>query len=304
MQEKAIDSQDRISGLIKDFIRTSPLNTMQDKTGEPAWDHALVGFASGADPIWQQYKEYIGPFHWTPWEIFTQYHPQEGAGAQDLSVVSWVLPQRGPVRKSNRRARKYPSAEWARIRVYGEEFNSALRRYVVQSLREAGQPAIAPMLAPSWAIVQSERFSYASSWSERHAAHACGLGTFGLCDGLITSRGKALRIGSIVGKIPIQPTPRPYTHHRAYCLYFAQGTCGKCIDRCPVRAITESGHDKERCQRHLASTREYVRRTYGFEGYGCGLCQVGVPCEAGIPVKEARKVLERGEIPPPPPPLA
>jgi hypothetical protein len=41
-----------------------------------------------------------------------------------------------------------------------------------------------------------------------------------------------------------------------------------------------------------------------FTGYGCGLCQVGVPCEAGIPVKAAREALERGELPPPPPPLA
>jgi hypothetical protein len=28
------------------------------------------------------------------------------------------------------------------------------------------------------------------------------------------------------------------------------------------------------------------------------LCQVGVPCEAGIPVKAAREALERGELPP------
>ncbi len=28
---------------------------MKDKNGEPAWDDALVGFVSGADPIWQQY---------------------------------------------------------------------------------------------------------------------------------------------------------------------------------------------------------------------------------------------------------
>jgi len=54
----------------------------------------------------------------------------------------------------------------------------------------------------------------------------------------------------------------------------------------------------------LARSREYVKKTYKFEGYGCGLCQVGVPCEAGIPVKAAREALERGELPPPPPPLA
>jgi len=297
-------SEDWIKGVIRDFIAASPHNTMENETGEPAWDDALVGFASGADQIWQQYKEYVGAFHWTPWEVFSQHCPGEPAGPEELTVISWVLPQRELVRKANRKAQKYPAEEWARIRVYGEKFNAALRRHVAESLINAGHPAVAPMLVSNWTIVNSERFSYASSWSERHAAYAAGLGTFGLCDGLITARGKAMRVGSVVVKASIEPTPRPYADHRAYCLFFVNGTCGKCIDRCPVRAITEAGHDKEKCRQHLARSREYVKKTYKFEGYGCGLCQVGVPCEAGIPVKAAREALERGELPPPPPPLA
>jgi len=293
-----------VKSLIRDFITTSPYNTLKNKTEEPAWVDALVGFASGADPIWQQYKEYVGPFHWTPWEVFNQHCPGERAGAGELTVISWVLPQREAVRKANLRTKKYPSEAWARVRVYGEEFNVALRRHVANTLNQLGHAAIAPMLVSNWTVVKSARFSYASSWSERHAAHAAGLGTFGLCDGLITARGKAARVGSVVAKISIEPTPRPYSDHRAYCLFFAKGTCGKCIDRCPARAITKTGHDKEKCRQHLVRSREYVKKTYAFEGYGCGLCQVGVPCEAGIPVKTAREALERGELPSPPPPLA
>lgn len=306
MKKNMVSSDPRswIEGLIRDFIAESPLNTMRNEAGDKAWDDALVGFASGADPIWQQYKEYIGPFHWTPWEIFSQYHPRESAIPEELTVISWVLPQREMVRKSNRLSKEYPSEEWARIRVYGEEFNAALRRHIVGSLKEAGHAAIAPMLAPNWTIVMSQRFSYASSWSERHAAYAAGLGTFGLCDGLITAKGKALRAGSVVAGISMEPTPRPYANHRAYCLFFADGSCGKCIERCPAGAITKAGHDKEKCRQHLLRSREHVKETYRFQGYGCGLCQVGVPCETGIPVKEAREALERGELPPPPPPLA
>jgi len=304
MKKTANISGDRIKDLIQKFIATSPLNTMQNEDGDPAWDTALVGFASGADPIWQQYKEYVGAFHWTPWEVFNQHCPEVPARPAELTVISWVLPQREMVRKANRRAKKYPSEEWARIRVYGEAFNAGLRCHVVNSLNEAGHATVAPMLVPNWTIVKSQRFSYASSWSERHVAHAAGLGTFGLCDGLITARGKAMRVGSVVAKIDIEPTLRPYADHRAYCLFFADGTCGKCIDRCPARAITTAGHDKEKCRQHLARSREYVEKTYNFVGYGCGLCQVGVPCESGIPVKAAREALERGELPPPPPPLA
>lgn len=301
-KQKAVTKK-QIKKWIEAFIAKSPRNSMADKTGEPAWEDALIGFASGVDQIWQQYKEYVGAFHWTPWEVYNQHHPDRPAKPEDLTVVSWVLPQRDTVRKSNRRAKKYPSEQWARIRIYGEAFNVALRHQIVKRFETAGHPAVAPMLVENWAIVESKRFSYASSWSERHAAHAAGLGTFGLCDGLITVRGKAMRVGSVVAKVSIEPTPRPYTDHRGYCLFFADGTCGKCIDRCPARAITEKGHDKEKCRRHLKRSREYVKKIYKFDGYGCGLCQVGIPCESGIPVKRALKALERGELPPPPPPL-
>ena len=304
MRKTATMTRDGIEKLIGDFLAASPENTMQDHTGEPAWDDALVGFASGADPIWQQYKEYVGAFHWTPWEVFNQHCRGAPVTAEELTVIAWVLPQRARVRQANRKARKFPAEEWARIRVFGEACNAALRLHVANQLEQQGHVAVAPMLVPNWTIVKSERFSYASSWSERHAAHAAGLGTFGLCDGLITARGKAMRVGSVVARVSIAPTPRPYNDHRAYCLYFADGTCGKCIDRCPVRAITEAGHDKEKCRQHLGRSREHVKKTYRFEGYGCGLCQVGVPCEAGIPVKAAREALERGELPAPPPPLA
>ncbi len=298
------DPKSWIEGVIGDFIDGSPLNSMRNEAGDNAWEDALVGFASGADPIWQQYKEYVGPFHWTPWEVYSQHFPKEPAVPGELTVISWVLPQREMVRKANRRSKRFPSEEWARIRVYGEEFNAALRRHVARSLTDAGHAAIAPMLAPNWTIVMSQRFSYASSWSERHAAHAAGLGTFGLCDGLITARGKAMRTGSVVARISLQPTPRPYADHRAYCLFFAEGTCGKCMERCPAGAITKAGHNKQKCREHLVRSREYVKKAHRFEGYGCGLCQVGVPCEASIPVKAAREALERGMLPPPPPPLA
>ena len=287
-----------IETAIRDFIDTSPENTMQNEAGDRAWDDVLVGFASGADPIWQQYKEYVGAFHWTPWEVFSQNRPETTVRPEALTVISWVLPQREAVRRANRRARKFPAEEWARIRIYGEKFNTALRTHVAEQLEQAGHAAVPPMLVPAWTTLKSQRFSYASAWSERHAAYAAGLGTFGLCDGLITARGKAMRVGSVVAAIAVEPTPRPYTDHRAYCLFFHNGTCGKCIDRCPVRAITEAGHDKEKCRQHLLRSREYVPQKYHFAGYGCGLCQVGVPCESGIPVKAARQALEQATVPP------
>jgi epoxyqueuosine reductase len=273
-----------VEDLVKRFVRESPDNTLQNGGNERAWDEPLVGFSRGDDPIFLAFKEHVGPFHWTPSEIFALTFPGVIVQPADLSVISWVLPQTKETKKDNRKEKTYPAERWARSRIYGEAFNVKLREYVASSLAAFGYPAVAPMLSSFWERKDSDRFVFASTWSERHAAYAAGLGTFGLCDGLITPKGKAMRVGSVVARIPLPPTPRPYEDHRAYCLFFSQGICGKCIPRCPVGALSESGHDKGKCRTHLRpGSADYVKAHYGFDGYGCGLCQTGVPCESKIP---------------------
>lgn len=275
---------------VTDVVRAycaSSENTLQDPTDERAWAAPLVGFARGDDPLYDRYREAVGPFHWTPLEAHARAFPGQQVEPQDLTVICWILPQTERTKADNRAQTVYPAERWARSRIFGEAFNSKLRAHVSSVLTEAGYDAVAPMLAPGWKSMDSERYVYASTWSERHAAYASGLGTFGLCDGLITPLGKAMRVGSVVARIQIPPTPRPYTDHRAYCLFFSQGICGNCIARCPVGAISEAGHDKRKCRRHLnPTTSDYVKAHYGFDGYGCGLCQTDVPCESKIPTAQ------------------
>jgi epoxyqueuosine reductase len=273
---------------IRDSIRkytNSEENSLPLESGrEPAWGEPLVAFSTGDDPLYRRLKEDIGPFFWTPLEIFAKTFPDVKITADALTVISWVLPQTEQTRLDNRREKTLPTMRWAFSRKYGEEFNVKLRDHVVKVLKEAGHEAVAPMNSPHWKWEKSER--YGSSWSERHAAYASGLGTFGLCDGLITPRGKAMRCGSVVAKISIPPSERPYDDHHAYCLYYFDGSCGKCIKRCPVDAISkEGGHDKEKCFNYLQNVTEpFIQSRYGFKTSPCGLCQTGVPCEAKIPV--------------------
>ncbi|MGD9309719.1 MAG: hypothetical protein PVG51_11300, partial [Desulfosarcina sp.] len=145
---KKEDPKTWIIGLVDRFLSKSPLNNLRNKDAAPAWDEALVGFASGADPLFQEYKEYIGPFHWTPLEIYSQYHPEGKATPEDLTVISWVLPQRKSVRDMNRKARTFPAEDWARARIEGERCNAGLRAHVARTLTEKGYPAVAPMLVP------------------------------------------------------------------------------------------------------------------------------------------------------------
>jgi epoxyqueuosine reductase QueG len=278
---------DWIRDTVTRFIDTSRENTLQDGADEKAFGTPLVGFSRGDDPLYEEYKDHVGPFFMTPWEVFAVTFMNPNIEAETLTVISWILPQTEATKADNRKQDFYPSERWARARIFGEEVNVKLRKHLVQSLKAKGYRAVAPLLSPQFSTRISPKYGFASTWSERHAAYAAGLGTFGLCDGLITPVGKAMRTGSVIAEINIPPTPRPYKSHQEYCLFFTKGACGKCIKRCPAKAITEKGKDKEACLKHLFPvTRDYVTENFGFEGYGCGLCQTGVPCESKIPLME------------------
>jgi epoxyqueuosine reductase len=283
--------------IISDFVKDSPENSLKMETEEKAWDEVLVGFSSGGDPLYDTYKDVVGEDHWTPLEALSKKFPDLRAAPGDLTVISWVLPQRGPTKEDNRKESFYPSRRWVQARFPGEEFNSALRNHVVRELALRGIQSVAPLLLPEWKWVKSSKFVYTSYWSERHAAYAAGLGTFGLCDGLITAKGKAHRTGSVVANLKVSPSPRPYQDHHAYCLFYYDGSCDVCQKRCPVDAITDKGHDKVKCWDHAGGTcARFVKENYGFDGYGCGLCQTGVPCESGIP-KKILKSMEGRQTP-------
>ena len=276
-----------LEGIIQDFLTHSPENTLQNEDHEKAFEKALVGFSRGDDPLYDAYKDHVGPFYLTPWEIFAITFRDLSVKPGDLTVISWILPQREVTKADNRKEDFYPSERWARARIFGEEVNKKLREHVVASMESEGFQSVAPSLTPQFSIRISPKYGLASTWSERHAAYASGLGTFGLCDGLITPVGKAMRTASVVARIQVPPTPRPYTDHQEYCLFFTKGICGVCMKRCPVGAITEAGKHKPTCRAHLFPvTQDYVTSEYGFDGYGCGLCQTKVPCESKIPGKK------------------
>lgn len=271
---------------ITDYMSKSENNTMK-KLDLPAFAAPLVGFSSAADPLYDYYKSHIGEeFYRTPDEWLNKFS-NSALSKDNISVISWVLPQTEEVKAKCRENKVCPALEWEYVRVYGEECNRALALAVQEFARSLGIPALAPMVSEEFAWFPSERFTLASNWSERHTAYISGLGTFGLCDGLITSVGKAIRIGSCIVGAKLVPTQRPYTRYDEYCLK-DQG-CTACINRCPAGAISrENGHNKPKCQEyHKNVISPYCHDEYGYDGYAvCGLCQTGVPCESGIPERK------------------
>ncbi len=272
-----------ISETIERFLESLE-NTLGNSANDKAFDRPIVGFARGDDQIFEEFKQDIGPFYLTPLEAFEKVYPDSGAKPEDLTVISWILPHTKETRTSNRKEKEYPSERWARGKKFGVVVNIKLQNHLMKILGDAGHKAVAPCLLPQWSMQMSEKFGYASTWSERHTAYAAGLGTFGLCDGLITRAGKAMRCGSVVARISVPHTPRLYGRHTEYCLFLTEGTCGLCIKRCPVGAITEKGHDKTKCRERVDGIcAEYAKTHYDLDTNVCGLCQTGVPCQSRIP---------------------
>lgn len=272
--------REAVSNEILRFVQEDAGNRLPAGDG-PLFGEPLVGFAAADDALFSDYKSVIGEFHLTPAEI-AQSEP--GATWLPATVISWVLPIVEATRRSNRCEPLYPSRAWAQTRHHGEAFNVALRSHLVRYLRQAGYHAIAPQLHSSWREHAEGPAGIASSWSERHAAYAAGLGTFSLNDALITPRGIAHRLGSVITDLRLEPSPRPYPDHRSNCLWHRNKTCGACIARCPVGALSKAGHDKPICRDHVYGTiPQAVGEAYQVTSTGCGLCQTGVPCESRIP---------------------
>jgi len=265
--------RERLSNEIIRFVQEEPGNRFPG-SDQLYFDDPLIGVVSADDPLFQQYKQIIGPFHCTPREFLPN----------AASVISWVLPITRTTRESNRKQITKPSLEWAQTRSFGDDFIMELRRHLVAWLQQQGYAAVAPLLEPGYQRFVDTPVGLASSWSERHVAYAAGLGTFSLNDGLITPRGIAHRLGSVVTDLALEPTITDRPHYQHNCLHYRNDSCKACITRCPADAISIAGHDKKRCDAYLytALTLE-LAGPYGTPIPGCGLCQTKVPCEQQIP---------------------
>ncbi len=279
---------------IKRFAKEDPDNRFKLLDGSYIWEEPLVGFVAGNDPLFYQLKEVIGNFHLTPHEAISKIAEKKGVSPpseEELGVVSYILPTSKKTREENANMKEMPSERWAHTRLFGEEFNKKLQRHLVSLLEKEGYLAVAPQQEEYFKIMRDENVGYASTWSQRHVAFAANLGTFGLSDGLITKAGKAHRCGSVVVNQPLDsPQRREINETNLHwdCLFYQNGGgCKVCAERCPVGAITESGHDKDICFEHtVKKSADFVKENYKIDIYGCGLCQTDVPCEEESPVKK------------------
>jgi epoxyqueuosine reductase len=260
-----MEMKERIRERLSEFVAGDPGNAMPAHGGMKMYDAPLMGVASAADPYFWEFQKpgVVGPRFTLP----------QGWLPGAKSVIAYFLPFTKAVRDSNR-APGLPSEEWVSARIDGERFNDAVRAFLTRLLKGMGADALAPALDPRFGV--EDRIS---NWSERHAAFAAGLGTFGLHRALITEKGSAGRLGSVVTTLELEPDRRSYDTYYAYCPFLSSGRCGACIRRCPPAAISREGKDHAVCNGYM--DREITPRF--APRYGCAKCNVAVPCESRIP---------------------
>lgn len=267
----------RIIDLIRAFVAADPRNAIPEIPGTVIFEEPLVAFAAADDPLYTALAkdDVIGPHHMGPGEWL------DGA----RSVVVWFLPFAGQIVESNK-AEGLPSGEWYLAYHWGEAFNNALRDHVAAEIGRAGHRAVAPMRDARFLMQPST-----SNWSERHTAYIAGMGSFGRSYSFITERGCAGRFGSVVTDCDLPPSARTTSSLRANCLADPDGSCGVCISRCPVGAVTAEKKDHAAC---LGFLRERVVPLYrekygGIRSLCCGKCQTAVPCARTNPTKKLKR---------------
>ncbi|MDL2228816.1 4Fe-4S binding protein [Treponema sp. OttesenSCG-928-L16] len=272
--------ENSLSALVKDYLESAENHLeaghalLPELAGMRFFGEPLYAFARAGDPLFQELKkeEVIGSHFLLPEEWLS--------GAE--TVVSIFLPFTERVREANRKDMSWPAKEWLHARIEGQAFILNLCAYLQDAFINEGYRCVVP--------ASDSRFSrkspvytdkavqgyYTSNWSERHAAYICGLGSFGLSRGLITSKGIAGRFASLITDCHFKATGRAYSGLYDYC-----SKCGACARNCPAQAISmETGKSHPVCSAFVEMTREKHSPRFG-----CGKCQVRVPCEQGIPVR-------------------
>ncbi len=265
----------KIKQYINEFVEASGSNIIDpsvamssEAAGQKIYDDPLIGFAS-AD------NEYLNILKSIP-EAKVKLDPPKFWLPEAKTVISFFLPYAEEIKKSNVGGAE-PSILWLHGRIEGQALINELLNDLKDFLEEQGYDVVIPMFDERfWAKMgrDTREDEFGSNWSERHVAFAAGLGTFSLSKGLITEKGVAGRFGSLITTAEVEPITSKCKDIYENCIM-----CGKCGRNCPAGAISlENGKIHKPCSDYLDNILE-VKRPY----YGCGKCQVGVPCESSVP---------------------
>lgn len=251
-----------LRGLIEDTVRSAALN----HAGSTRYREPVTGYADAADPRWKDLGDGPIPGHLLPTDLLPQAR----------SVVCFFLPFDKGIVAANARA-PLCADEWAASYTETNALLSAICEDLQRRLAAVGVGAAFQQPTHNY-----DPATLRARWSHKSAARIAGVGRFGLNHLLITERGCAGRISSIVVDSAVHDTRSARGEgggEEPYCGFLAGERCNTCIRLCPASAISGEGLDKSKCNDHCRRVGKYLNTERGFPGTLaiCGKCATG-PC--------------------------
>ena len=254
-----------IESMIKDLIASYGRGGEVETT----WREPIVGFAAADNPLFDQFKEVVRPTHAAPGELLP--------GAK--SVIAYFIPFSKELHRQNFEAGWYCSRSWAVMYTETNRLISEINAHLRNELASQGYQTV--LIPPTHNF---DKQTLMSDWSHRHVAYAAGIGRFGVHNLLITARGCAGRVGSVVTDLPLRPSLLPRDE---FCLHRAGMDCLKCVERCQYGALLADQYDRHACYRQCLANDQYHQDLDLTEV--CGKCAAMVPCSVTNPVKQGSR---------------
>ncbi|TFF99973.1 MAG: hypothetical protein EU540_05895, partial [Promethearchaeota archaeon] len=183
---------EKVQQFLDELFSTTELNRLHEKYGNGRiFSTPIIGVAKGDDPIFEKFKEVVGPEHFTPVELWRACG-QDEESPSNLRILSIVFPYVDRIREESKDFIEFPRVKlpadiYSLGRNYANEFKKETCRQSINFFEDHGYNAVAAMVSEVFSIYT--KGSFYSNWSERHIAYAAGLGTFSLTDALITEAG-------------------------------------------------------------------------------------------------------------------
>ena len=248
---------------LSDYVAAYPARFRQ----MAIWRESLLACAP-ADDRFYRLKTIVAPDHALPWDLLP--------GAK--TVVVWFIAFKPHIQIDNTRGQR-PSLSWGRAY---RSTNDMIERIgqTMQNLLEDGGATAA--LTPATHNFDNKRL--VSRWSHKHLGHLAGLGRYAANCQLITPAGCSGRMGSLVTDLDLGE--HPLVTAEELCLLKAGKSCGKCIEACPIDALTREGLDRAKCYARLQENYRLLMAPDGLpeSTQVCAKCQVGLPCSARSPL--------------------
>lgn len=252
-----------IEHIIKTFVKSYGKNN----NTQTRWKNPIVKVTSASNPRFNELKESVRESHLLPLDLLPE----------AKSVIVYFLPFEEKIPKSNIKD-YYVSEEWAVAYIETNTLIAELNKHL-QAYFEGNHYSVCSVPATH----NFDEETLMSDWSHRHIAEIAGLGKFGLNNMLITEAGCCGRVGSVVTSAVLDVDE---VINEEACLYFKDGSCGVCVNKCPKDAFTEEGYNRFKCY-EMCLENDKHHKVLGLVDV-CGKCCVALPCSFKNPCSKGQ----------------